>query len=64
MAEDWESLQDLFHRASELDDSAQAAFLAELSEELRHVLKPLLEHDKKGFALSLDAITDFLKTHP
>lgn len=64
MTEDWESLQDLFHRASELDDSAQAAFLAELSEELQNVLKPLLQHDKKGFALSLDAIADFLETRP
>ncbi|MEM6583229.1 MAG: hypothetical protein AAF699_18270 [Pseudomonadota bacterium] len=64
MTDDWQSLQDLFHQASELDDFAQAAFLAELSEDLRNVLKPLLQHDKKGFALALDSIADFLKTCP
>ncbi|MEM8562222.1 MAG: hypothetical protein AAGF57_08310 [Pseudomonadota bacterium] len=64
MAEDWEARQDRFHQSSELDDSANAAFLAELLEELRNSQKPLLHHDKKGFALSIDAIADFLMTSP
>ncbi|MEM1154301.1 MAG: hypothetical protein AAGI44_09175 [Pseudomonadota bacterium] len=64
MTDDWQSLQDLFHQASELGDTAQAAFLAELSEELQCLLEPLLAHDKKGFALSLDAIAEFFETRP
>ena len=56
MSDQWETLEDLFKQACNMEPEEQAAFLETLPASQREALAKLLRHDKEDTRSALDSV--------